>query len=67
MALLEKEKAAAEENLRRQLAIETQNVLNQQEKELAALIGRLEVRYQCPCFVSVDVFVTLTIRSHWQH
>ncbi|KAH3705448.1 trichohyalin-like isoform X2 [Dreissena polymorpha] len=41
--LFEKERKEAENNLRKQLAAETEAALSQQEKGLAALIGRLEV------------------------
>jgi len=44
MLLFEKEKKEAENNLRKRLALETEAALAQQEKELAALIGRFEVR-----------------------
>lgn len=41
--LFEKERKEAEEALRRRLAAETEAALAQQERDLAALIGRLEV------------------------
>ncbi|XP_060578849.1 trichohyalin-like isoform X2 [Ruditapes philippinarum] len=43
MALFEKERREAEANLRKRLAAETEAALTQQEKELAVLMGRLEV------------------------
>lgn len=43
MVLFEKERKEAENNLRKRLAIETEAALAQQEKEIAALMGRLEV------------------------
>ncbi|KAL4231695.1 hypothetical protein ACF0H5_009272 [Mactra antiquata] len=43
MLQFEKEKRAAEADLRRRLALETEAALAQQEKDLATLIGRLEV------------------------
>ena len=51
--LFEKERKEAEEALRRRLAAETQAALAQQEKDLAALIGRLEVGY---VHLSTDFF-----------
>ncbi|XP_052772504.1 trichohyalin-like isoform X2 [Mya arenaria] len=41
--LFEKERKEAENNFRRRLALETDAAIAQQEKELAVLIGRLEV------------------------
>lgn len=43
----EKERKEAENNLRRKLALETEAALAQQERDLATLIGRLEVQYMC--------------------
>ncbi|XP_053407631.1 myosin-7-like isoform X3 [Mercenaria mercenaria] len=43
MVLFEKERREAEASLRRRLAVETEAALAQQEKELAILMGRLEV------------------------
>ena len=43
--LFERERKEAEDALRRRLALETEAALAQQEKDLAALIGRLEVPY----------------------
>jgi len=43
--LFEKEQREAEAALRRRLALETEAALAQQEKELALLIGRLEVKW----------------------
>ena len=42
--LFERERKEAEDALRRRLALETEAALAQQEKDLAALIGRLEVQ-----------------------
>ena len=49
IALFEKERKEAEDALRRRLAAETQAALAQQEQELAALIGRLEVSLKLSC------------------
>lgn len=43
MILFEKERRQAEADLRRRLAVETEVALEQQEKALAVLMGRLEV------------------------
>ena len=43
--LFEKERKEAEEALRKRLALETEAALVQQERDLTALIGRLEVGF----------------------
>ena len=43
--LFEKERKDAEEALRKRLALETEAALVQQERDLTALIGRLEVGF----------------------
>ena len=63
MNLFEKEKKEAEEALRRRLALETEAALVQQERDLAALIGRLEVCLPFTCISFIVLLKMVHVKS----